>query len=77
MTAPCVYGMPEHRQTSSDRLRGHTDMAAVESVAFTSDGRTLASGSLDGTLRLWEVNTGSNFAKPSLDIRMDGLECII
>jgi WD40 repeat protein len=37
-------------------LRGHT--AVVTSVAFTSDGRTLASSSADRMARLWDVETG-------------------
>jgi WD40 repeat protein len=37
-------------------LRGHT--AVVTSVAFTADGRTLASSSGDRTARLWDVETG-------------------
>jgi WD40 repeat protein len=36
---------------------GHSDM--VESVAFSPDGRWGLSGSLDNTLRLWELSTGS------------------
>jgi WD40 repeat protein len=35
-------------------LAGHT--SKVMSVAFSPDGKTLASGSQDGTLRLWQVN---------------------
>ncbi len=42
----------EERRT----LTGHTGW--VRSVSFSPDGLTLASGSRDRTLRLWDVNTG-------------------
>jgi len=37
-------------------LRGHTD--GVISLAFSSDGALLASGSNDNTVKLWDVQTG-------------------
>ena len=39
-------------------LTGHTDR--VYRVLFSPDGYTLASGSGDGTIRLWDVSTGEN-----------------
>ena len=36
-----------------ERLRGHRD--SVYSVAFTPDGKGLISGSLDKTLKSWDV----------------------
>ncbi|KAI1428210.1 WD40 repeat-like protein [Xylaria sp. FL1777] len=38
-------------------LRGHTDW--VRTVAFSPDGRLLASGSDDGTALIWDVETGN------------------
>jgi hypothetical protein len=43
-------------------LKGHVD--AVESVAFSPDGRLLASSSDDGTIRLWDVRNQRELGQP-------------
>ncbi|MGH3810881.1 MAG: WD40 repeat domain-containing protein [Pseudonocardiaceae bacterium] len=43
---------PPH--TSGPTLTGHTDW--VYAVVFSPDGHTLATGSTDQTVRLWETN---------------------
>ena len=43
---------------SLDLLIGHK--AEVLSVAFSSDGQTLASGSIDATVRVWDAGTGEH-----------------
>jgi len=42
------------------KLEGHTHL--VSCVAFSPDGKTLASGSADNTVRLWNVSTGKSTA---------------
>ena len=35
-------------------------MVPISSIAFSPDGKTIVSGSNDGNVRLWDVNTGKN-----------------
>jgi WD40 repeat protein len=44
---------PTHPRPLGPPLTGHTDI--VTGVAFSSDGHTVASGSLDYTVRLWNL----------------------
>ena len=50
-------------------LKGHT--SCVTSVAFSPDGKTLASGSEDKTIKLWDVATGKEQA--TLNGHTDGV----
>ena len=50
------------RQQIGDPLNGHANW--VRSVAFSPDGRTLVSGSSDGTVRLWDVTTRQQIGDP-------------
>ncbi|MCY3742867.1 MAG: T9SS type A sorting domain-containing protein [Candidatus Poribacteria bacterium] len=45
-------------------LTGHTEQVD-DSIAFSPDGTTLASGSYDRTIRVWDVNTGKELAQLS------------
>src|SRR5947207_5989506 len=47
-------------QQAKNTLQGHT--SSVASVAFSPDGKTLASGSLDTTIKLWDMTTGKERA---------------
>src|SRR5262245_11098 len=51
-------GLVEDKQTLT--LHGHTHY--VTSVAFSPDGKMLASGSRDKTIKLWDVTLGKELA---------------
>jgi guanine nucleotide-binding protein subunit beta-2-like 1 protein len=48
---------PEQFGVAQKRLTGHSHY--VQDVAISSDGQFALSGSWDGTLRLWDLNTGN------------------
>jgi guanine nucleotide-binding protein subunit beta-2-like 1 protein len=48
---------PEKYGIAQKRLKGHSHF--VQDVAISSDGQFALSGSWDGTLRLWDLNTGT------------------
>jgi WD40 repeat protein len=45
-------------QQQIQKLSGHTDW--VKTIAFSSDGTTIVSGSSDKTVRIWETTTGQH-----------------
>lgn len=54
-------------------LKGHTDQ--VLSVAISPDGQTIASGSKDKTVRLWDLTTQELIN--SLDKHPSGVQCVV
>lgn len=51
-------------------------LLGVRSVAFSPDGRRLVSGGIDGTVRLWDVATGTPIGKPLKDHDSGGVESV-
>ena len=51
-----VWDTGTHTRKHTFRLTEHTD--ALNSAAFSPDGDTLATGSLDGSVQLWDATTG-------------------
>lgn len=57
-----LYDLLESHSQVHTFLHGHTD--GVRSVAFSPHGRWLASGSDDGSVRLWDVESGRQIGAP-------------
>lgn len=56
------------------RLKGHT--GAINSLAFSSDSEYIASGSNDGTVRIWELDTEEPEARKPLDGRRGAVHSV-
>ena len=60
---PCDILLSEKVKTQTyEQTTGHTDW--VRSVGFSPDGKWIASGSDDSTVRLWDAQTGTQIGSP-------------
>jgi len=59
-----TFGISQHGGRCVMTLTGHK--GAVNSVSYSSDGRLLASGSKDGSVRVWDTRTGEEARSPLL-----------
>ena len=55
-----ISPLSAHEPKLQNTMKGHSE--GVYSVAWSPDGKTLASGSYDETIRLWDVATGKTTA---------------
>ncbi len=64
-----TFRTPDPQVSPISILKGHT--REVEELTFSPDGRTLASGSRDGTILLWEITSG--LTQIPADVNGDGV----
>jgi len=57
-----LAGVSHHAGRLVMTITGHEDV--VNSVAYSSDGRFLASASADGTVRVWDIRSGEEVTAP-------------
>ena len=60
-----------YQRSECNRLEGHDDQ--VNSVSFSPNGKFLVSGSLDGTIKFWDVETGEILTNLKHDDEVESL----
>jgi WD40 repeat protein len=67
MDVPYLYGERNSKPVMCSMLEGHSCL--VKAVAFSPDGKLVASGSFGGTIRLWDTATGAT--RNTLDLKLN------